>query len=314
MEQQPLISVAIPAYKSKFLAKAIQSIINQDYKNLEIIIVNDNSPEDIDNVVQQFNDSRINYYTNKKNLGKKDPVANWNKCLSYATGVFFSLLCDDDIYEPTFISSLYKLSLKYPQCNVFRARGKFLNAKGEIIDVYPSAPEIESCIDYMWHRISGLRMQTISEFMYRRKHIVEIGGYTPLPKAWCADDVSIYRFSQNNYIITCNEFLVGFRMSGLNISTTNNKNIREKVEAQNLYTHWIIKILQEDKSNSFMHPLILEKRKNRINGSMSALLAASTWKDFLFLWKMRKTDKYHINTKCFIKSLIIKANNTIKEK
>lgn len=304
MKEYPLITIAIPAYKSTYLAEAIQSILNQDYKNLEIIIVNDKSPENIAEIIKQFKDSRIKYYENKQNIGGKDPVANWNKCLSYATGKFFSLLCDDDIYEPTFISSLYELSKKYPQCNVFRARGKFIDTKGNIIDIYPAAPEIESCIEYMWHRISGLRMQTISEFMYRTEHILKIGGYTPLPKAWCADDVSIYKFSQHNNIVTCNNLLVGFRMSGINISTTNNKNILEKVEAQNLYTNWIKSLLKNE--NSFMVPLILAKRESRINGSMSALLAASTWKDFLFLWKNRKTEKYKINTQCFLKSLFMK--------
>ena len=42
-----MISVAIPAYKSKYLYEAIQSVINQTYEDFELIILNDGSPEDI---------------------------------------------------------------------------------------------------------------------------------------------------------------------------------------------------------------------------------------------------------------------------
>ena len=57
----PLVSIAIPAYKKKFLADAIQSVLNQSIQDFELIIVNDKSPEDIDSVVEHFNDKRIRY-------------------------------------------------------------------------------------------------------------------------------------------------------------------------------------------------------------------------------------------------------------
>lgn len=67
----PLVSIAIPAYKKKFLADAIQSVLNQSIQDFELIIVNDKSPEDIDSVVEHFNDKRIRYFTNETNLGGK---------------------------------------------------------------------------------------------------------------------------------------------------------------------------------------------------------------------------------------------------
>ena len=55
----PLVSIAIPAYKKKFLAEAIQSVLNQSIQDFELIIVNDKSPEDIDCVVENFNDNPV---------------------------------------------------------------------------------------------------------------------------------------------------------------------------------------------------------------------------------------------------------------
>ena len=90
------ISIAIPAYKAKYLAQAIESVLNQTFNDFELIIVNDQSPEDITSIVKSFNDRRIRYYINDKNIGGNDPVANWNKCLSYAKGEFFAMICDED--------------------------------------------------------------------------------------------------------------------------------------------------------------------------------------------------------------------------
>ena len=54
-------SIAIPAYKKKFLKECIDSILSQTYQNFEIVIVNDNSPEDLDSVIYLYNHNKIRY-------------------------------------------------------------------------------------------------------------------------------------------------------------------------------------------------------------------------------------------------------------
>ena len=61
-------SIAIPAFKAKYLKECIESILAQTYNDFELIIVNDASPEDIDSVVRPYL-SKIQYYKNEKNLG-----------------------------------------------------------------------------------------------------------------------------------------------------------------------------------------------------------------------------------------------------
>ena len=81
----PLFTIAIPAYKKAFLHEAIDSCIKQTYNNLEIVIVDDASPENLASVSTQFTDPRIRHYRNEKNCGAVNVVDNWNICLSYAT-------------------------------------------------------------------------------------------------------------------------------------------------------------------------------------------------------------------------------------
>lgn len=219
MQANVLVTIAIPAYKAIFLKEAISSALNQTYTNIELIVVDDHSPEDIEGITKSFNDSRIQYYRNTTNLGKNDPSKNWNKCLEYAKGEYFALLCDDDTYEPTFVEEMLKLANDYPNVKVFRARARTIDENNQVLNWFPSAPTFETCIDYMYQKLSGFRRQTISEFFYETTYIKRLGGYTNTPRAWTADSLSVYKFAWEKGIASSQNFLVSFRSSKENISS-----------------------------------------------------------------------------------------------
>lgn len=219
MHNFPLVTIAIPAYKADFLKESISSALNQSYSNIELIIVDDCSPEKIDMIVKEFSDSRIHYYKNENNIGSKDPSKNWNKCLEYAKGEFFALLCDDDTYEPTFVEEMLKLQQIFPDVNVFRARARTIDENNNVTNWYPSAPTFETCFDYMYQKLFGFRRQTISEFLHRTDYIKKLGGFTNMPRAWTTDSLSIFKFARENGIASTQMFLVNYRESGKNISS-----------------------------------------------------------------------------------------------
>ena len=66
----PKISICIPAYnREKFLYEALFSVINQTYKNIEIIVSDDNSDINLKKIVDIFNDKRIKFFRQEKNIG-----------------------------------------------------------------------------------------------------------------------------------------------------------------------------------------------------------------------------------------------------
>ena len=109
-------SITIPAYKSQFLEKAIASVVAQTFKNWELIIVDDCSPEHLYQIVEPFQkDNRIHYYRNEKNCGAENVVDNWNICLSHATGDYIICMGDDDCLLPWCLEEYQKLlSKKHP--------------------------------------------------------------------------------------------------------------------------------------------------------------------------------------------------------
>ena len=95
----PKVSFVLPAYKRRFLHEAIASILSQSYTDFELIVVDDASPENLQEVVDEFHDDRLAYHRNERNIGGKDLVAAWNQAMEYAIGQWCVLASDDDVYH-----------------------------------------------------------------------------------------------------------------------------------------------------------------------------------------------------------------------
>ena len=90
-----MVSVIMPAYNSeKYIDEAIQSIVNQTYKDFEFIIINDGSIDNTLEKIKKYDDSRIKIIENEKNLGI---VKSLNKGLSMSKGKYIVRMDSDDI-------------------------------------------------------------------------------------------------------------------------------------------------------------------------------------------------------------------------
>jgi len=100
----PLVSIGLPIFNSKKkIIRVIKSLLNQDYKNIEIIITdNSNNLESFRIVKKIFRSKKIKYFKNKKNFGS---ILNHNKSLSKSTGKYFMWIHDVDIISKNYISS-----------------------------------------------------------------------------------------------------------------------------------------------------------------------------------------------------------------
>ena len=94
-----LISVIIPYYKKKeYIISSINSVLNQTYKNLEIIIIYDDLNKEDLNLLKKIKkkDNRIKIYINKKNLGAG---RSRNKGIKLSKGIFVAFLDSDDLWK-----------------------------------------------------------------------------------------------------------------------------------------------------------------------------------------------------------------------
>lgn len=105
--ENPDISIMIPTYRrTEMLEKAIQSVLNQRTKHKYEIVVVDNDDSlstDALDIVQKFDEEKVCYYKNKKNIGM---FGNWNRCIELAQSKWMLILHDDDELAPGFIEDM----------------------------------------------------------------------------------------------------------------------------------------------------------------------------------------------------------------
>ena len=189
-------SFVLPAYKGRYLRDSIESILRQDYQDFELIVVDDCSPDSLQEIVSSFQDSRVSYYRNEQNIGGKNLVAQWNHCLSYAKGEYVILATDDDLYEKNFLSSFVPLIEKYPFADLFRARVLVVDSENKIKEIDRCFKEHLTEAEFRYHMMHAIR-GGIPQYIFRREALNAKGGFIDFPLAWGSDDATAMMMSQH---------------------------------------------------------------------------------------------------------------------
>ena len=250
-------SITIPAYKAKFFKECITSILAQTYDNFELIIVNDNSPDNLDRIVSCFDDPRIRYYKNETRVGGYNLVHNWNKCLDYCTGDYMICMGDDDKLLPCCLSEYIKLIKQFPGLNVYHAWTQIIDDKSNVFTMTADRGLRESCYSIMWHRVKG-RRQFIGDYLFHVNKLREMGGFYFLPYAWGSDDITVWRSAAVGGIANGQVPMFQFRVNTLQIS--NVPHSEDKMKAIIMRNRWMLEFLEKKPDNEidiiYYHDLI----------------------------------------------------------
>ncbi|MBS5190333.1 MAG: glycosyltransferase family 2 protein [Lachnospiraceae bacterium] len=106
--EKKIVSIIIPIYKTeKYLRRCIESVLEQTYKKIEVILVNDGSPDNSLNICEEYEkkDSRV-HIVNKKNGGLSSAR---NAGILVATGDYITFLDSDDYLKLDAIESLFQV-------------------------------------------------------------------------------------------------------------------------------------------------------------------------------------------------------------
>lgn len=101
----PYFSIVIPTYnRAHSILKGIKSILSQSFQDFEIIIIDDASKDNTEEVVQEIKDKRVRYFRNEDNLER---CHSRNKGIELATGKYICFLDSDDYHLPNHLEILY---------------------------------------------------------------------------------------------------------------------------------------------------------------------------------------------------------------
>ena len=134
VEQDPLVSIIIPNYNhAQYVGDAIWSVLTQEYRNFEIIVVDDGSTDNSRDVITQFGDKV--QYIHQKNAGLS---AARNTGIKASKGVLIGVLDADDMYESIFLSTLVVTLQENPDADGVYCGYQFVDHKNNLL------PQIEA--------------------------------------------------------------------------------------------------------------------------------------------------------------------------
>lgn len=129
------MSVGLPVYNGEqHLREAIDSLLAQDYANLEILVSDNASNDRTPEIVEQLaaRDPRIRYSRNERNIGAP---ANFNRCFALTSGSYFMWAADDDVWEPTYVRRCLSALEAAPGAVLACSQMRFIDETGAAIEM-----------------------------------------------------------------------------------------------------------------------------------------------------------------------------------
>lgn len=172
MSKLPVISIVVPSFnQGKYIRETLTSLVNQDYPNLELIVIDGGSSDNSVDVIRSF-EKHIKFWVSEKDNGQSHAI---NKGLHYVTGELFNWLNSDDVLEPGALHELARLSTTNPTKNLFIGSTRFFDESGTIrksFSIIYNKPE--TTLGYgqvnqpaMYYRMSVLnKLQPLNESLH----------------------------------------------------------------------------------------------------------------------------------------------------
>ena len=245
------LAIVIPAYKATFLKAALDSIASQTCLDFTLYIGDDCSPHNLENIVKQYRD-KINliYHRFDVNLGSRDLVGQWERCIALTNGEpYIWLFSDDDVMEPKCVESFLSLPVNIRENYLVHFNIKVIDGKGNVIKEPCSYPERMSAKEYLDAKLfqKGI-ISYVVEFIFPRWLYEQTGGFQKYDLAWGSDMMTWIKFADRcNGIFTTDKAKVMWRSSAENISPNKSHPIyMRKMLANIAYTADIVAFLNKN--------------------------------------------------------------------
>ena len=136
MPQTPLISIVTPSFnQGKFIRRTIDSVLTQDFPNLEYIIIDGGSTDGSQAIIQEYQD-RLAYWESVPDRGQTDAI---NKGFARASGKYLAWLNSDDIYQPGALSEAVAYLEAHPEAGMVYGDCTFIDEADREIGKFPAA-------------------------------------------------------------------------------------------------------------------------------------------------------------------------------
>lgn len=236
------LAIVIPAYKIDFFKETLKSLAAQTCKDFTVYVGDDCSPSDFGVLIEVFKDRLdIVYKKFDTNLGGKDLVAHWGRCIALTQGEpWIWLFSDDDIMGERCVELFYKEIADGAMYDIYHYDVEIIDPKGKIIykpRKYPEVIDIETL--YKESSKDNIRSFVV-ENIFSRTIYEKVGGFEPFPMAWGSDMATWLKMGKEKGLKTIVGDIIYWRRSDKNITPSKERPIvKRKFYIQIDYYKWI---------------------------------------------------------------------------
>lgn len=224
----PLVSILIPAYnQTKYLKSALDSALNQTYRNTEIIICDDSTANDVQALIEQYmlKNNKIKYFNNGGPLGHRGKL-NVNKCFKESSGEYINYLLHDDLWDFNKIAKMIDYFLYDDTLSLVTSYRKMIDENGNyyndnfrtvcqysydtlLTGVEAGKKLLLSMINYIGELTTAMFKRKALEFDCENYNLIDYDKY----QIYCLGDISLWlKLLQKGNMMYISEPLSNFRI------------------------------------------------------------------------------------------------------
>jgi len=234
------LAIVIPAYKTTFFERAVASFAAQTCKNFTLYVGNDCSSSEIGDICNKYSSQvEIIYHRFDTNLGGKDLVGQWERCINLTQGEpWIWLFSDDDMVGERCVELfLANASLDH---DLYHFNVRRINESDKVIYERKHFPKLWNGKEMFWAKQCGKVDCFVVEYIFSRRIYNDTGGFQHFPMAWGSDIATWIKFAGEKGIRTIEGDFVYWRKSNENITPSKNGDMAiKKIKIETDYYIWV---------------------------------------------------------------------------
>lgn len=210
----PMFSVVVPLFnKESSIKRCIDSVLEQSYDNLELLVINDGSTDKSCKVLSEIVDTRLKVI-NKPNGGVSSAR---NTGIQHAKGKYIAFVDADDNYEPNFLEEIFNLIRHYPDADAYTT-GYYKNKSGKQIKSY--VPSGHRGVDFVVNDFFSLWANgsffCASSVVVKSEYFLNHQKYFPVGESMGEDQDMWFHIAEHGKIAYTSKFMSNYNIESLN--------------------------------------------------------------------------------------------------
>ena len=239
MMEHPLVSVIIPNYNhASFLEERINSVLNQTYNNIELIILDDKSSDNSKEILSKYQAHPLVSYVFFNDINSGSPFKQWEKGFLFAKGELIWIAESDDCCSPVFLKTLIVEFEKDPNCVLAFCKSVKIDIQGKRLEEVglPAKKKFEGN-RFVGNYLSRYNyIENASSALFAKRTLKSVDKcYTQY--RGCGDWIFWIEVAKCGNVSYINEALNYFRQHGTNTTAQQTKNGKGELEVVDVTNH-----------------------------------------------------------------------------